>query len=565
MDGASEWSHVVRGLVVHRDGSPVPNLAIDAYNRILGGEEFLAGDISRADGSFAIAYTPSGEAALSVFVRASSNDELIATSGIVINAGVDVELDLLIEDDRFRGPSEFAEAFAVLEPQLVGVDATALTATDVGWTVRSSELSRVQTTAYIATRNLSQRTGLSHEGLYGLCRMLGTALSVRLLGARRTRIVTALQTAAARNYVDVSISDNAETLAGQFRSKAAEYAGDANRAGSLATLLESASSATAAQRSDFATLYLNNDKPMREFWGDVRAQMGDPVAEDMQLTVQLAGFAQGHLPLVSKLRADGMTRASDVASRSVDDWLGLIRTIVDGSPVGVPDSVKGDTPEDAENNFADLLYRRSRLAFPTAVIRERLRTSSGVSSPVSAFLDLNPDFDLKRTNVDTAMATATVDPGWDLEQLKRDLSATQRVARIVPRETVDEAVGSVLESGYRSAFAIARTRKAAFMADTGSSLDADVASATYANARNQASRTFAAWTTLHPPAVGARHARARETRHPGHRSPHLGEPLRFVADVSVPTLPFGILPCRVLCRPLVVAHRARPRHGRERL
>src|SRR5687768_9991768 len=80
----------VAGVALHTDGSAISGLVIQAWHRRVGGEISLGVEVATNDrGRYAIAYQPPpGLTKVDLFVRAYDDKNVIATSTIVIGAGM---------------------------------------------------------------------------------------------------------------------------------------------------------------------------------------------------------------------------------------------------------------------------------------------------------------------------------------------------------------------------------------------------------------------------------------------------------------------------------------------
>jgi receptor-binding and translocation channel-forming TcA subunit of Tc toxin/ABC toxin-like protein/neuraminidase-like protein/putative peptidoglycan binding protein len=501
--GANRNAH---GTVRHFDGSPISGLRVRLFNRLVGGEERLNESTTNNQGQYSISYPPPpGMTSVDLFARAyDSEDAVIGVSIIMIGAGQQEQLDLTIDDDRFRGPSEFARTTAALTPLIAGSDLNALDADDIALLVRKAATPRVNVTSWIASKRIAERRNLSHEAMYGLIRIENTALLPRLLKRSRPRLRNAIIRAANENLISREVGDRAVEITGRLKQTAASLSASVETPGSLGRLLATGQRASAAQQRIFIDRYARHDGPVRELWRGLRKDpaFGNAAVDDLQLSLQLGALTANHPPLVQALRSRGITRSSETASLTRGDWQALLRKEVNGQPVGAPANIKGDTEAERLNNYTSLLTERAALAFPTATVANALKTTSGWENSTSvSFFESNPQFNIKSANIKATLASpgVVIKPEWDMGKLESDLSALQRVTRIAPVGKEASVASGLLTKGYSSAFSVSRRSLASFTGQTAALVGGEAtAKQVYANAQRQVGRALGAFGLMNP-------------------------------------------------------------------
>lgn len=501
----------VAGTVLHGDGSAISGMLVQAFHRQVGGELSLGVETVTNDrGRYTITYLlPGGISKIDLFVRAYDDKQaIVAVSPIIIGAREQEVLDLSVIDPKYRGPSEFARATEALGPQVAGVKLDELDADDVALLVRNTGVLRVHVTAWIASKRLSERSGLAHEVLYGLVRTENTASLPRLLGRSRSRLRADLLSAADANTISRAAGDAADAAVVALKRAAAALSASLETPGSLGRLLATSDKASAEQQRIFLERYANYEGPVRDFWGQLRKDpgFGDEAVVDLQLTLQLGTLTANHPPLVRALRTRGVTRSSETARFMPQDWLGLLQSQIDGQAVGTPANIKGATEVERFENYTRLLTESAGLAFPTGRVAQALTTTPGWErSTAVAFLDANPAFNIKTANIKATLAAAgtVLEPGWDRAALEAELSAVQRIARIAPAGSEDAVTSGLLTKGYASGFSISRKSLSSFTRQTSGVLGGDAAArAVYQNAQFQFSRALNAYGLMHPIVAG---------------------------------------------------------------
>lgn len=501
----------VVGTVRHADGSPVGGLVVAAFHRRLGGELPLGDEAVTTDrGDYTIGYPlPAGISKVDLFVRALDDQRAtVAVSPIAIGARAQEVFDLVVSDQRFRGPSEFARTTRVLQPQLAGVGLAGLDANDVALLVRNTGSPRRSVTAWIASKRLVDRTAVDHESLYGLVRIENTAALPRLLRRTPARLRRSLATAAEANVISHAAGERAGATVARLHSLAVQLSASAETPGSLGRLLATGTAASPAQQAGFLQRFADHDGPVRALWEALRKDdaFGDAVVEDLQLSLRLGTVTANHPPLVEALRASGVRHAAQTAGLDVEGWRRLLRAQVDGRAVGVPATIRGATAAERQDNYIKLLTRRTARAFPTAHVARTLKTLPGwQASTAVAFLEANPDFDLLTAKLRSTLGDGevVVRPDWDRATLESELGTVQRVTRVAPRGAEEPVVNALLGHGYTSALSISRQSRATFSRTAGTALgDEALARVVHRNAQFQVARAASGFAVMHPVSGG---------------------------------------------------------------
>ncbi|MGH9900285.1 MAG: neuraminidase-like domain-containing protein, partial [Pyrinomonadaceae bacterium] len=494
----------------HADGSPISRLRVRAFNRLVGGEALLGETATNDQGQYSISYPPpAGDTGVDLFARAyDGKDAVVGVSNVIVGAGRQEPLDLMIKHDRFRGPSEFARTTAALVPHLNGTDPTALDAEDIALLVRKTKTPRVHVTAWVASKRMADRRGLPHEALYGLVRLGNTARLPRLLRRPGSRLRADLVRAAEQNLISRDAGKRADEITKRLKQTAAALSASAETTGSVGCLLATSRQASSAQQRLFLERYADHEGPVRDLWRALRNDpaFGSAAVDDLQFSLQLGALTANHPPLVQALRDRGVTRGSETARLTSDDWRALLHTEIDGQPVGAPANIKGATENERLDNYAKLLTERTALAFPTASVAHALKTTPGwEASTAVPFFEANPEFDLKSANIKATLASPDVvlQPGWDLGTLETELSAAQRVTRIAPAGSEAAVAGGLLTKGYTSAFSVSRQSLSTFTKQTAGVLGGNAtAREVHANAQFQVGRALGAFGLMNPAIAG---------------------------------------------------------------
>jgi Tc toxin complex TcA C-terminal TcB-binding domain/ABC toxin N-terminal region/Neuraminidase-like domain/Salmonella virulence plasmid 28.1kDa A protein/Putative peptidoglycan binding domain len=496
----------VQGTVTHKDGTAVNGVRVRAFHRRLAGELLLGETASQDRGQYAIVYEyPEGTSRVDLFERVYDDKEVIlAVSPIRIGATGKQVLNVIVEAERFRGPSEFERAGGALSSQVAGANFDEIDANDVALLVRTSLISRQSVTAWIASRRLAERTGIAQEALYGLVRRENTAALPRLLGRSSARLTRDLVEAARTNIISLQAGNRARETVVALKKLAANLSDSAETPGSLGRIISTSSKASAEQRRVFLQRYGTHDGKISEFWQALRKDQtfGEDVVNDLQFSIQLGTLTANHAPLVAALRARGLTRSSETAALTRDGWREILTSKIDGAVVGAPPSIKGATEAERLENYLTLLMERTALAFPTAKVTHGLKAiPEWRSSTAVAFLDANPDFNLLARSLSRIFESKdyVIEADWDQQTLMAELSTVQRVMRVSFRGQDETVVNGLLTKGYSSAFSIVRKSRDSFIRHAAQDLGGESrAKEVYRNARFQVSRAVGAFGLMHP-------------------------------------------------------------------
>jgi hypothetical protein len=476
---------LVYGRIQGGDGA----LTVRAFDRDLRSEELL-GEVTVSNGIYEIGFTAeqfsrAEKARADILVRVSNPAGLpLAESSVFFNGPPVARVDLVIGDGAARGPSEYESLVAEITPLLQGLGVTDLveddTNQDVTFLAGETGEDPARIALLILSQRLKQRT-LPAEVFYGLFREgLPTRLSALL--AQRPEVLTrALVRAAERSIVPAAIGEKAEEYVDGLRMLVAGLALEQPTADGRAAPAEVLRIALPDpdMHLDFLETYLGHTGPIQDFWANLRGRPEyEKHIDDLQTTLHLVSLTGNHLPLVQRLagmRDEGeFTDLADLARLSVDDWTKILASDNGGSPVGVPPGVPGDSDAAKTRTYARALANRVEDAFPQQYVRHRLENDETVPGRdnLRAFLDANPDFDLRATRLDSYLSAhptamdAVPDPGAAPLQIK----ALQRIYRLAPRYAEASAL---LKAGITSAHAITRMGFNVFRETLAQALQAD--------------------------------------------------------------------------------------------
>lgn len=217
--------------------------------------------------------------------------------------------------------------------------------------------------------------------------------------------------------------------------------------GSLKKLLD-ASIVDNAHYPAVASTFLKYGSFGPDFWTDAKARPADfggvAAIADLKTTVDVGHIAKNFDPMVTALKqviADvnnqSVRSARDLAKFSHDDWVAL----VNANGRQVPPNTDGQTAAERIQTYAMTLASQSEQLFPaTALIATVARSGNNLLpnlQSVQTLLDSNPDFDLRKDNLDIYVKQQNINVN---EATLTEARVLQRVHRIAPTAVAGQAL-----------------------------------------------------------------------------------------------------------------------------
>jgi hypothetical protein len=486
----------VKGLVQWADGKLAAAATVRAFDKDLRSEQLLGQAITDAGGNYDIAYSTrqfnraekkSADLIVRVFAPAGAQ---LAASSVVFNAGPVEIVNVLLGGAVLLGPSDYTRIAADVEPLLDGVAVADLTDADLEFLAGETDWSKEFLGFYAAAAGLSRQTKLPAEVFYGFAReKLPTTLNL-LLAQSADAQRRALEATISENIIPASVGATIDSVLDSLKKLVVQQAfAKPSTPGktSLGALIGTALG-NPAQQTEIVTRYVNHTGTVEEFWDGLRK---DPVyaasVDDLQFTLQLGALTANHLPLVSALRQMRTKKefqsVRDLVRLEVEDWKKLLTGKSGTAGTGFPPEVPGADDAEKATNYATILTRMMRDAFPTAAVANAVsRDDIPGKADLTTFFTNNVAFDLGTTHIDTYLAdnahTALArvsDPAALTQQLK----SFQRVYRLAPEYA---QMRNLLGENLHSAQAISRIGETAFVNRFGPAWGANQAQLVFANA-----------------------------------------------------------------------------------
>jgi hypothetical protein len=469
---------VVRGAVMHPDGSPVHAAVVRAYDVGLRTETPLGEARAMPEGRYEIGYTldrlrPEGKPAADLIVRAydQAGNEL-ARSDLLCRAAPEAVVDLIVGNQPLRGASEYDALVAVVRPYLGETDLADLEREDVQFLVCSAAVDPQQVATLIVAHRLTRETALPDWLFYALGRQ-GVRLQLEAMVLLRFQTVRdAVAAAMDANVVAPSSREGEQdSLLEQLQAVLARAAFDDPRDGSRFSFgaLLGTSLADRDLQEAFLARYLARPESPEEFWKSLEddERFSSAALDDLGLTLLLGRLSRYRLPVLRQLRPfrerGELRSVRDLLRIDRAGWRAVLQAASDDG-LELPEDIPGETPQDRLEHYITSLRAPLELMFPSDSLRQALTAAPEAEPNLARFISNAEDLDLYWTNIDgyldehrdSALAGVAAS---DREAVVSRVKGLQRLLRVSPRA---DHVRLMDAAGFDSGLAIARTPKRRF-------------------------------------------------------------------------------------------------------
>jgi hypothetical protein len=442
----------VYGTVRNQYGELMTGVVVHAFDRDLRHEEPL-GESAVRDGRYEILYSDAQfrraekESADLVLTVVDQSGAQLLRSPVHYNAPADYEVNLGLQGATYAGPSEWEVQTGVLTPLLDGLSPLDLREDeqhqDVSFLVGETGYTALTIGTWAACWRLADRTArdgtpLPPEALFAFLHQgepsifresllddvqhperiilmedaLLRALSAMIPQRQREVLVKAVDDNMVPARLRATIDDILAVLA-QIKLR---YTADVSVGGGKGTVgqLLNVVNVPADQRTTILTTMSDHVGSLAALWQrlDADASLPDATVKQVRIAVELGSLTRNHVPLVAALAGrigGGELSKRDLAQYSKADWFAVFaRPGPDGKPVGVPDNIDGDTPEERRETYAAILDQQFERAYPTASLAAKIVRAGSpapqLSRRVAGFLNEHPDFQLDRYRIDHYLA-----------------------------------------------------------------------------------------------------------------------------------------------------------------
>ncbi len=469
LDAQTRDGYLVKGKVVHADGSPVAHAVVAVLEKRLRSEEVLGRDRTDEEGLFEVAYPEPEKLPISILVRASARDgEELAVSDLICDVKPVEEVTLVVDGAVLRDPSEYVRLDDMLRPALAAeqLDPADLTEEDVRLLVCKFKLDPEHVALFVLSARYHRETGIMAQAFYGLLRHGLSSDLPKLIAHSPETLTDALVTSVEQNIIDPLTETGISRILRQLQNQIVRLAlKDPEPDRPTFSALFEIAGVESRHRQRILADYVDREGTIEEYWRRLREDpdIGNNQLDQLQKTLKLSTIALNHVDLVrhvARLQSDGTIGAQlrDLSRLKSSDWRELLETEVSGNKIGAPVFFGNDESERLER-YSRFLPRMVESIFPTAVLTHRLaEVDPGEFDFTHAlrFLNRNPDFEFRDTLVQTYLdenPDALVDIS-DAEETIATLKSMQRLFEVAPALNKTRAVATLMAKRVDSAIAI---------------------------------------------------------------------------------------------------------------
>ncbi len=334
----------VTGTVVHRDGTPIPNLGVSVLRKGVRKDDLLGQGKTDSDGEFFITYDPK-EDRPDIFVQIVGQNlktEPLALSEVRFDAASLEHFDFVIEEEKYRGASQFASLQTDVARVLGDTKLEELEDIDIEVLARKGRMESAAVQRFVTAKKLGEEAGLSHETAYALLGQEQAATLDAVLALPPGQIEAVLSRAAAEDLVSPTVGKEAKDTVARLKQLRIDRVAS-GASGTVGTLLDIVG-LNASQKKNFTSLYLDS-KNRKDLW-DTLAKgktFTKNMVQSLRLTFEVDDLTGHHPPLIKALlkTSKPIKSGRELARLSKEEWDAVLKTRVNGKIVGVPSMVQG--------------------------------------------------------------------------------------------------------------------------------------------------------------------------------------------------------------------------------
>lgn len=483
--------NTVQGKITLADGTALNRTKVELYRKSFRTEEKIGETATDRQGLYAIHYpfdtsgNPQGDGMHLIVRIVGGEGTIMAASPILFNAGETETIDLVAEVPENGNRTEFERIDQALAHEKDSFAAERLSHDDVLFLAKQTSFSTGQIEGYATSVRLSAETGLPAELFYAFARYHLPMEVPELAAQQANTLREAIEHAVRSSIVQVTFRDQIDSLIERLHRLPLETRNAARRGllkdDGLGSLIQAAG-LPQEKHQQLIALYSAHDGGAESFLTMLQAdsQM-KPDAERIEFALQLGSLTDQNLSLVQAVMrlADGsegqIQSIRDLVRLSEQEWMDLLhsddshRTSGDSYRLAaVSGADETHAPMDADA-YVQTIVRTLENAYPTAAVAKKIRREDGgtFGVEVADFLELHPEFDLRKTPVDSFLSEIKAQEGTsrlsrrtDSPDLSGKLKSMQRVFRLAPSY---ESMSALIEDGVHSAYGIAQMGKGVFI------------------------------------------------------------------------------------------------------
>ena len=407
-------------------------------------------------------------------------------------------VDLALGGAAHAQPSEFASLPATAAPLLGPLRPAELEESkehaDISFLTGETGISQQHLAFWAVAARLSATSELPAELFYGLFRagvpadanvavLASSTQGVDLeanaqrllqgvLSTSAASVTAAVQSVVESNLIPASYAERALADLGRLTELASHNALTSTQGfgkTSFGSVLDTLAVEPSVQERFIALYTAAAGTARSSFWSDLAMNPAFTTAQvaDLRFGVIVGRLTRGYLPLITELAAQRsagqISGVPDLARLTAADWARLLQQGQNGQLIGAPTFIDAPTPQLAVQTYATMLERFFTRAYPTTAFAARAAADSGgpftAAGATASFLDANPKFDLRYTNIDAYAATTEISA-----DIRPTLLAAQRLVKVNSTYSV---MSALMADGVQSAHQVYSMGRDRFIAKYG--------------------------------------------------------------------------------------------------
>ncbi|MFH0344526.1 MAG: neuraminidase-like domain-containing protein [Chromatiales bacterium] len=499
----------IEGEVVKPDGSPLQNYRVRAFDRALCTWRPLGEGRTGDDGLYRITYDPAqlqewGKSRADLRVEVlppvtpgtPPNEEVLATSALILQALRRETVNFSIGTEVYRGVDEFTRVERALAPQLQGhQDWNCLETADILILAREAKLRASLVAHYVKAQRWQATYNAPAAAFYALLRRGESTQIDAVLARPLIAIWSALVEAKRANIINLTLdhTTRAELAELQQRYLARPDHPYAHLVGTT--------SLSAKQRLTFTSRLTSGELAGEQFWQALEADggfTGDQVGELRDL-FELQAFTDDNTSLTLRLRSGLAVRTSrEVAAFSLEHWRD---GVLDPSVVIPDDVLPRSAPAERRAAYARMLYVAAEQQYPTTHLAAQMsRRAEWTENPLLVFFTAHPDFEFRDQRVLQYLTDnpKALDGLPDRGAARDDLLRVEQLFHLVPSTNRLGTIQPLWDAGLRAAPQIAYLGRQNLHRRTGGALASRLANQIYRKAVHVTSLALNVYLRYHP-------------------------------------------------------------------
>ncbi|MCH8877936.1 MAG: peptidoglycan-binding protein [Chloroflexi bacterium] len=479
----------VSGRVTQPNGNPIAGAQVRVIGkRLLAKDDTTLREIETdASGDYEVNYLPDQVTGSDLLVQIlGQNDEVVASSPLIIEATNEQTVDLVVDHEAYRGLSEYERLLQRLKPCLNGTNPSDLDREGVAYLAGKCRVNPVYIAYLVQANRFAKATGIQPEAFYALLRAnLPVSLPALVVQERATQ-QQALEDAVAANIINREMTDEIdnvlESLAAQRVEELLQDPELPVGSTSLGGLLKVAG-IDSTQKHAFAEQFAATNGTSQAFWDELAedSAFDDRATESVRLAIQLGALTQYNLALMKSLHQQLSGNGQDLrglVGRNESEWLDEVRqhTNQNGNVMLPPDLPEVDG-QSADETYARTMMRQVEATYPTLTIAAGIgQTDFTGANTVKAFLEQHDDLEFRDQNLRVYLEERSIPISDDVRE---QVFAFKRVFDLAPSVDRYKVMRPLLQDGLTSAYAIRKLGQRKFVDRYSQSLGASAAGRVY--------------------------------------------------------------------------------------